>query len=930
MQKLTLIFGILLVSVMSAFAQQATLKGTVIDTSEKKNLTNSAVVLLRKSDSVMVTFSRTDKSGQFTLPRVTPGKFVLLITHPAYADYMDEVEVKDASPVNLGNVAMILKSQLLQEVVVSHKLGAIRIKGDTTEYKADSFYMKAGSSVEDLLKKLPGITVDKNGKITAQGEAVQKVLVDGEEFFSDDPTIATRGLLSDAVDKVQVFDKKSDQATFTGIDDGQKIKTIDLKLKEDKKKGLFGKLELGSNGDKYWNNSGMLNAFKGKRKFSAFGIMSSTGKTGLDWQENMNYGGAGGNMDMGMSEDGGMYITSGGGGDDGFGGGSYWGEGFPKGWAGGLHYSNKWNGDKLHLNGNYKFNKLNTEASGNTRSQYILKDSLYYVNEEGNNYNSKERHRIDGIYDITLDSSSSLKITVGGWKGKSNTLNASKSEWLDENGDPVRKIKQSTSSLGDNQALTSNIAYRKKFKKAGRTISATFNQDYRETMSEGFLYAENTFFSNGDSTLQIVDQKKINDNITANVNGRLSYTEPLSKRSVLEFNYGISNSHRQSRRTALESSTPNGPKYDEVVDSLTNDYAFNVLNNSAGINYRYAKPKKINFSFGANVSRADFTRKDLKTGADTRYSFTNFFPQANVGWTIGQGGNLRFNYFGSTQAPSIDQIQPVTDNSDQSNIRIGNPDLKQAFRNRFNLNYNSYKILSESGIWASINFSTVQNDFSSRTSIKDAKRVTQPVNVNGNYNLSGWFDYDRKIKKLKLYVGPALNFNVGRNVNFIDSLENTNNNRSLGGGIRLRYEIEKKFSITVRSGINLVKSKSSLRPDVVTEYWTQEHEVWANVSLPWKIDLNTECEFNFRQKTDVFDRNTNAIRWNANIEKKILKGDVGRIRFSAFDILDQNIGFNRSVNSNFINERTYDTFRRYFMLSLIWNFSKNGAKPMGW
>lgn len=920
----------LFISASSLFAQQATLKGTVIDTSENKNLTNSVVALLRKSDSVLVTFVRTDKTGQFTISKFTPGKYILMVTHPAYADYMDEVEVKDDAPVTLGKIAMILKSKLLEEVVVSHRLGAIRIKGDTTEYKADSFYMKAGSTVEDLLKKLPGITVDKNGKITAQGETVQKVLVDGEEFFSDDPTIATRGLLSDAVDRVQVFDKKSDQATFTGIDDGQKIKTIDLKLKEDRKKGLFGKLELGSNGDKYWNNSGMLNAFKGKRKFSAFGIMSSTGKTGLDWQENMNYGGVGNGMEMGVTDDGGMYISMSGG-DDGFGGGSYWGEGFPKGWSGGLHYSNKWNNDKRHLNGNYKYNKLNTEASGRTTSQYILPDSLYYVNEFGNNYSSKERHRVDGIYDITLDSSSSLKITASGWKGKSNTYNVNNSEWLDEEGNPVRTIDQRTTSVGDNKAILTSLAYRKKFKKPGRTISATFNQDYRETLSEGFLYADNEFFSNGGSTQQIVDQKKINDNITSNVNGRISYTEPLSKRAVLEFNYSLSNSHRQSRRTALESSSPNGPKYDEIVDSLTNDYAFNVLNNSGGINYRYAKPKKINFSFGANVSRADFTRKDLKTGADTRYSFTNFYPQANINWTMGQSGNLRFGYYGSTQAPSIDQIQPVADNSDQSNIRIGNPDLKQAFRSRFNLSYNSYKILSESGFWANLNFSTAQNDFSSLTTVKDGIRITQPVNVNGNYNLGGWIDYNRKlIKKLKLYVGPSLNFNIGHNVNFIDGLENTNKNERIGGGMSVRYEIEKKFSITVQPNISYNKSRSSLRPDVVTKYWTQEHEVWANLSLPWKIDINTDCILSFRQKTSAFDRNNNAIRWNANIERKILKGDAGRIRFSAFDILDQNIGFSRSINSNFINERTYDTFRRYFMLSMIWNFSRNGAKPMGW
>jgi len=929
MQKLTLILLILLVSASSLFAQQATLKGTVIDTSEKKNLTNSVVALLRKSDSVLVTFGRTDKSGQFTLSRFVPGKFVLMVTHPAYADYMDEIEVKDASPVNLGNIAMILKSQLLQEVVVSHKLGAIRIKGDTTEYKADSFYMKAGSSVEDLLKKLPGIQVDRNGKITAQGEAVQKVLVDGEEFFSDDPTIATRGLLSDAVDKVQVFDKKSDQATFTGVDDGQKVKTIDLKLKEDKKKGYFGKLELGSNGDKYWNNTGMLNAFKAKRKFSAFGIMSTTGKTGLDWRESMNYGGVGGGMDMGMSDDGGMYITMSSGGDD-FDGGSYWGEGFPKGWSAGVHYSNKWNGDRLHLNGNYKYNKLNTEASGINTSKYILPDTLYYVNEFGNTYSSKERHRVDGMYEVQIDSSSSLKITAGGSTGKSNSYNVTKTDWLDENGNPVRKIDQRTSSIGENKAFNSTLLYRKKFKKQGRTISVNFNQDYKENESQGFLYADNEYFdSNGASTHKLVDQKKINDNITSLVNGKVSYTEPLSKRALLEFNYSMSNNHRQSRRTALEKMDPGSPKYEDIVDSLSNDYAFNVFNNAAGINYRYAKPKRISFGFGANVSRADFTRKDLKSNQQVKYSFTNFFPSANITWTLGSNGSLRFNYNGSTQAPSIDQIQPVADNSDQSNIKLGNPDLDQAFRQRFNISYNNFKILSESGIYASMSFSTVQNDFSSMTTIKNGTRITQPVNVNGNYNMSGWLDYNKKVKLIDAQVGPSINFNKSRNINFIDGLENTNNNYSVGFGINVWKQKEKKYQFSLRPELRFNESKSSLRKDVVTKYWTQEYEADLTVFLPWKLEIGSDVSVNIRQKTDDFDKNNNVVKLNARLERKILKNDAGRIRFAAFDILDQNIGFSRSINSNFINERTYDTFRRYFMLSLIWNFNKNG-KPMGW
>ncbi|HUP12740.1 MAG TPA: carboxypeptidase regulatory-like domain-containing protein, partial [Niastella sp.] len=224
MKKTAALLAVLFIISIPVLAQEVAIKGTVIDTSEKRNLSNAVIALLRPADSVLVRFTRSNKDGNFLFTKLPAGKFIVMVTRPAYADYFDRVEVGSGATVDLGRVALTLKSQLLQEVVVQHKLGAIRIKGDTTEYIADSFKTAAGATVEDLLKKLPGIQVDKDGKITAQGEVVQKVLVDGEEFFSDDPTIATRGLTADALSKVQTFDKKSDQAEFTGIDDGQKTK----------------------------------------------------------------------------------------------------------------------------------------------------------------------------------------------------------------------------------------------------------------------------------------------------------------------------------------------------------------------------------------------------------------------------------------------------------------------------------------------------------------------------------------------------------------------------------------------------------------------------------------------------------------------------------------------------------------------------------
>ena len=926
MKKLAAFWLIFISAISFGYSQTASVRGALRDTTEKKILENASILLLRKSDSLLVKHVRSNAEGKFNLDKLDSGKFLLMITRPAYADYVDEVQLKNGEITDLNEVYMTLKSQLLQEIVVSGRK-AMRMKGDTVEYKADSFYMKPGSTVEDLLKKLPGIQVDKDGKITAQGESVGKVLVDGEEFFSDDPTIVTKNLQSDVVDKVQVYDKKSDQATFTGIDDGQKTKTIDLKLKEDKKKGYFGKLSLGSDGGDFWNNNGMFNAFRKKRKFSVYGIMSSTGKTGLDWNENMNYGGNSG-MESGVSDDGGMYISFNGG-DDGFDGGSYYGEGFPKSWNAGLHYSNKWNDDKLHFNLNYQFNKLSTDASGSTQSQYILPDTLYYVNETGHSLNIRQRNRADGIYEIQLDSLSSLKITAGGNIGNTQSLNQYYTESLGQDSVAVNNSRRQTSSVGDNHAFYSTALYKKKFKKQGRTLSILARQNYTDVQSDGFLLADTRYFSDGTLVREdTIDQKKINGNTVHSFNGKVTYTEPLSKRALLEFNYLFNNDHRESLRQTYQNT--GGGKYDELLDSLSNDYGFNVLTHSAGINYRYAKPKTISFSFGGNISQAIYTRRDLKVDTSVKYDYINVYPQGNVNLNLGQSGSIRFNYFGNTQAPTIEQIQPLIDNTDPLNIHIGNTNLNQAFRHRMYLSYNSFKLLSERYIWASLNYSFIQNDFSTRNFVDSlGRKVYQPVNVDGNYNVNLYMNYSTKLKKSGVHLGFNVQGGKNRNTNFVNTEKNTTKSYNLGAGPSVSYEKEKKFRFWVNFNFTQNYSVSSIRPDVTTSYLTQEHRADVTVFLPWKFEFNSDVNFLLRQKTSVFDNNNNSILWNARIERKLFKDEQVRIGFSANDMLNQNIGFQRQITSNFISERTYTTFKRYFMLTFSWNFSKNG-KPQGW
>jgi hypothetical protein len=933
MRKLALTLTLVAGVILSAISQTASIKGTVIDTAEKKSVANSVVALLRKSDSVLVKFTRTDASGNFQLQQLNQGKFFVLVTHPNYADYFTDLEIKESSAIDLSRVPMITKSQLLQEVIVRQQLGAIRQKKDTTEFIADSFKVAANANVEDLLRRLPGFQIDKDGKITAQGETVQKVLVDGEEFFGNDPTVATQNIRADNVEKVQVFDKKSDQAAFTGIDDGQKTKTINLKLKDNKKNGYFGKLSVGGGLKDKFNNQGMINAFKGKRKLAAFGTMANTGQTGLSWQDQDNYGGGNGEM-IEMDEGTGFVMFSGG--DNEFGGGGgFYGEGLPTGWSAGVHYNNKFNEAKHSLNGSYRFNKLNTIGGGATTTQYILPDTLFYRNQSGNNYQSRLRNLINGTYEMQIDSFSTLKITASGSIGKTEGINTSYSESLTEERVRINESNRNIFSKADNQNLTTTALYRKRFRKAGRTISFNFNQIYTNRDTESYLLSENTFYDlNGQPPVtDSVNQQKMSEQKLLTLAGKLAYTEPITKSFFMELSYSYSKTNSSSKRVTL--GNING-KYEDFVDSLSTNYDFDILTNRGGLNFRLNK-KKYMFSFGSDVSNSDFKQKDLFQDTSINYSYLNLFPKANFSYIFNPQKRLSFNYNGSTKQPTIDQIQPLRDNYDPLNVSLGNPDLKQEFRHNFGINYNDFKVMNSRSIWMSLSATTVDNAIGIKeTFYQGGVRTYQPTNVKGNYTVNGYASYNFKIKKTDFNIGFNFNGNYtennsvistqDKNGNFVTA-KNTTSNASYGGGLNFNYYKDKKFRAYLWSSLRKNQSKSTINENIETEYWSLALGPNAVLTLPGKVEIGTDAQIDLREKTSVFDQNRNVVKWNASLSKKFLKNESMIIRFEIRDILDQNIGFNRNLQSNNITERTYDTLRRFWLLSFTWNFSKNGKAP---
>jgi hypothetical protein len=381
---------------------QSTIKGKVVDSAEKKQLHNASINILSAKDSVLVSSVRAEKDGTFQLDAKEQGKYILMVTYPQYADFVDRIELANGQSLNLNTIYLNTKAHLLKEVIIRSSVSAIRIKGDTTEYKADSFHVNPNADVQELLKKMPGIQVNSKGEITAQGEKVNKVLVDGEEFFSDDPAVVTKNLRADVVDKIQVFDKKSDQAAFTGIDDGQKTKTINVQLKEDKKNGYFGKAEIGSNFGQYGNGKLMANAFKGKKKMAAFFTQDNTRFDALNWDESRNYS-DGGNTTTEMNDDGGINISFSSEGDYGD------NVGLPNQKSAGLVFGNKLK--NASTNNSAQFQNLIVNGVGSNYTKTLLPDSSFTNITSNIQHSDKKKYKINSTDEWGTDSTGILKLS---------------------------------------------------------------------------------------------------------------------------------------------------------------------------------------------------------------------------------------------------------------------------------------------------------------------------------------------------------------------------------------------------------------------------------------------------------------------------------------------------------------------------------------
>ncbi len=896
---------------------QSNLSGILKDTTSNSNLQFAVVTLLKASDSVLVAFTRADIDGKFTLVNIPPNKYILWVMHPSMGDYVEELEIENNK--SLPQIALTPKSKLLEAVIVKSG-GAMRVKGDTTIFNADSFKVEANANVEALLKKLPGIQVDKNGTIKAMGETVQKVLVDGEEFFGNDPGMAVKNLRADAIKEVQVFDKKSEQAEFTGIDDGNTQKTINLKMKEDRKTGYFGKIDIAGglkkDIDDRYNNNLMYSNFKGKRKISAFILNGNTGQDGLNWEDSRKLGGA--DDEITMMEDGGIMIfSSGGSGDEGE---PYVNtdNGFIKNINAGLHYNNKWN-EKTKFNFSPNYNSQDYQNYGSVYQQTLLEnDSVLNNYNNTQTYVSRYNAKFKGIYEVNIDSNNTLKFV-----GNANFYNSTSAEnYMAEVYGGNNNLKNSTQRQSnfksESQFLSGDLNFQHKFKKLRRTFSVQASLNNLTNEGSNNFTSENIIYNPLNPTQQDLDQEISNVKSTNRINTKVVYTEPLSKKFSLEISHAF-NINKGKNDVNTFNYNAITQKYDSQVDTLSNDFDQRIIEHKPAAKISY-QTKKIKFNFGSAFGFTNFNLKDNSFDKSYSRDYVNFFPEANFTYNYKSNHSLRFGYRGSNQQPSLNQLQPLRNSNNLFYQFIGNPNLKPSFTNSFDISHNGFNFLSGVYNWTSLNLRSTQNAIINKQTIDavTGKTISQPVNVDGNFNVNLWSSIGKNFKKqnINLYFGP--NISYSKNAVLLNNNLSYSKNLALGLGSNISRNIDKKYDVGIGNAFSYNQNKNAQISG--TNHFI-ENNLALNGTIYYKKVWSLSSDYNFfsRQKTIPSGTSLNTQIWNASLQRTFKKNEF-TLYFKVRDILNQNVGLQRSFYGNTYTETENERLKRYFLLGFKWDF----------
>lgn len=934
MNRLASLFSLLILLSLSAFAQDQTgrITGVVKDSVTNEPVIGAYVAVSRNTPDAKPEYVTTDIDGKFSFNGLSKqAVYLVKVSYLSYKDASRTITLQDDNH-DVGTFQLSEAVANLKEIKVVGQVTAMEQKGDTTQFNAAAFKTNPDATSEDLIQKMPGITVT-NGTVTAHGETVNRVLVDGKPFFGEDAALTLKSLPAEIVDKIEVFDKLSDQAQFTGFDDGSGQKTINIVTKADRKMGQFGKVFAGYGLDNRYQAGGNVSFFKGNQRISVIGLSNNINMQNFSSQDLIGVSGGGG-----------------GGGRGGSGGGGSAGNflvGNQSGITGtnsfGLNYANKF-GKKVDVTGSYFFNRTGNSNLQSMQQRFILPgdtdstDQIYNENSRTNNTNAN--HRLNFRIEYNINKNNSLIITPRLSFQDNNSVSTKIGLNTSGNGLRINSLDNNQSNATNAYNFNNDVLFRHSFEKKGRTLSVNLNTQLNDRNGIGNLYSRTMYFDSlglaarGDT----LDQQSFTYSDGLTLGGNLIYTEPIGKNSQLQFNYGLTVSNSDSKKETYNMSFDENT-YSDLDSLLSNTFDNRYVTNRAGIGYRYRK-NSWSANFGLDFQNTGLYSQQLAPiNAKVDQSFTNLLPNFMLSYRSKTGTQFRTFFRSSTNQPSISQLQNVIDNSNPLALTAGNPDLKQEYRNMFNVRYSLAGAERPYSLNAMVFVTQTNNAIVNSTLIAQeptevangiilerGAKFTKPVNVDGSWNARTFLAYGKPVAPLKLNVNLTTGFNYVRSPGLINNISNFSNTYAVSQGLVISSNVSENLDFTVSYSGNYNMVRNTIQPNLNNNYYTQG--ITGRVNWIFGKGFVVQSDISNQSYRGLGEGyNQNFTLWNASVGKKFLKNNAGELKLTVFDILKQNNSITRNVTETYVQDVTNRVLTQYAMLTFTYTLRNFGKAP---
>lgn len=900
---------LLILSILSGevVSQRLEIKGRVIDSTSKTYIRQASVNLLSAKDSVLQFSQRTGLNGNFKFVDIPPDEYILLITFPGYSDYAGILETKpNNSLISLPDIPLYLKAKLLEEVIVNSTRTVLSIKGDTSEFNIRSLRPDSSASIEDIVRKLPGLSVGKNGAISINGQVIQRVLVDGEEFFSDDPTLVTKNFKAYLIDKIQVYDKATEGGSGNAAS-AAKVKTMDVKLKKEIVSGYLGNIETGVGSSDLFKHNAMLTAFRGKRKLAAVGSLNNVGE--VDINANISY-------ELGDRRYKLLYNQL----QDWK--GSYDEEGIPRNISGGFQYINKFSNDQQSVNARYKKGRLTIQNASSAVVQNNLVDQFTITQSSKKNEHDLLRDGYRVAYDLSLDSTSKLYLKSEGVLLELNNTEIDSFSTVLNRQELINRGYRQQQVRATAKGIYNSIAWDKLVSK-GRakfsTIVSTFFSNHDET---GKYFFSNTPKNSVSS--EVLDQQKVASTNNNLLQWKTSFSHPIGTAGKLAYKYVYDLFSSQSGMSTFNKGS--GVGYDVLDPLYSGSYEYKTFTHTTGLLYSYDQKK---FSIEAAPDVVFTTIKQQGNLAIPKAERPFVYPSLStkVKFNFSRNRFVTLSYTGNPVMPSVEQLRPITNNVDPLNVFKGNSGLNPYFTNRFMFNYLNYKTSFHRIINLTASFTRNNKAIGIAVDTDTAGRniysyINLPkANLFGDINLF----FESKIKSLNLGVGMVGNARFGQFHSFTNARLNTTTQFSYDCKFIVSKSQDAKYAWAIAATPSYTTIRSGLSNIIqANNYWGFLSSISGDVTVLSGLELHAGVEYLLQQKTASFSSDFSRMVCDASVKKKMLPKKNLIVKISVNDIFNQKRGLLRYAQNNIVAQNEFLTLSRFFLASCIWEF--NGTK----